>query len=36
MGVLDVENQSGLRLNSECILCLNCHDICPTNAIKIR
>jgi NAD-dependent dihydropyrimidine dehydrogenase PreA subunit len=34
MGVLDVENQSGLRWNSECILCLTCQDTCPVNAIK--
>jgi NAD-dependent dihydropyrimidine dehydrogenase PreA subunit len=33
MGVLDVGNQSGLRWDSECILCMACRDICPTKAI---
>jgi polyferredoxin len=33
MGVLDVGNQSGLRWDSECILCMTCRDTCPTNAI---
>lgn len=35
MGVMDVENQSGLRWDTECILCINCRDLCPTNAIRV-
>jgi len=33
MGIIDIKGQSGLRWDSECVLCLACRDACPTNAV---
>ncbi len=35
MGVIDMEDQIGLRWDSECISCLTCRDECPVNAISL-